>query len=376
MPLNFILTNAGKAAIVSANNMGTNPIVVSQIAIGSNSWTPTATATALSAEIKRITAVGGSAVADNIIHVTGADSGTDVYTVREVGLYTSGGVLLAIYSQAAAIITKAAATVALLAADLVIEGLPAGSVTVGDALFSYPPATETVKGVMELATAEEVIDGIIATKAVTPSGLQGKTATTARKGIVRIATPQEVIDATSSDTALPPSSFQSIKSALFQSLYPIGEILVTRRSGVPSSWLGFGSWQRYAEGKTLVGLNASDPDFSVVDLTGGAKRHFLNVNEMPNHGHTIDPPLTSTSANGQHYHTYDVIFESGGNSNTQSMIKTTNSDELRTKADTSPAGQHAHLVDIAPFNSGNEGDNLSHNNLQPYTTVNMWVRTA
>ena len=166
--LQFILTTAGKAAIVNANNTGTNPVVIDRVAVGSTSWTPTAAATALSSEIKKISAVGGAAVANDTIHVTATDSSSDVYTVREIGLYTDGNVLLAIYSQASPIITKGADTVALIAADLVITGIPAGSVTVGDANFDYPQATQTVKGVLELATNSETQTGTDDERAVTP----------------------------------------------------------------------------------------------------------------------------------------------------------------------------------------------------------------
>jgi hypothetical protein len=171
MPITFILTNAGKAAIVAANNTGTNPVTVNRIGVGSASWTPTATATALQTEIKKINAVGGTAVADDTIHVTASDNSSDVYTVREIGLFLTDGTLLAVYSQAAAIITKGADTVALIAADLVITGVPAGSVTVGDTTFDYPQATETVKGVAEIATDAEVSAGTDTERIVTPARL-------------------------------------------------------------------------------------------------------------------------------------------------------------------------------------------------------------
>ena len=302
MPLNFILTNAGKAAIISANNTGMNPVVISQIAIGSNSWTPTASATALSGEIKRIAAVGGGAVADDTIHITGTDSSSDVYAIKEVGLYTSGGILLAVYSQATAFITKAAATVALLAADLVLTGVPAGSVTVGDISFSYPPATETTKGVLQLATVQEVKDGADGTKAVCPLTLKQLTPTTVRAGIIRTATSGEVLAGSNSEAALTPSSVDAIRLFILQAIYPVGELLVTRRTSVPSSWLGFGTWQRYSEGRVLVGLNPGDSDFETVDLIGGQKRVSLSNAEIPSHSHVVNPPNTSTSSGGTHDH--------------------------------------------------------------------------
>jgi hypothetical protein len=207
--LNFILTTAGKNAIINANNTGTNPVVIDRVAIGSTSWTPTAAATALQTEIKKISAVGGGAVADDTIHVTATDSTTDVYTVREVGLYTSGNVLLAVYSQTDPIIVKGAGTVALIAADLVITGIPAGSVTVGDTTFSYPQATETVKGVAELATTAETLAGTDDERIVTPAKLAARTATETRTGIVELATEAEVQTGTDTARSVTPAGLAS-----------------------------------------------------------------------------------------------------------------------------------------------------------------------
>ena len=205
MPLEFILTTAGKAKIIAANNNGTNPVTISQIAVGSASWSPTAAATSLNTEIKRIAAIGGGVVADDTIHVTASDSTTDTYEVKEVGLYLSDGTLLAIYSQPATIISKGVSTVALLAADLVLTGVPAGSVTVGDSTFDYPPATETVTGVLELATTDEAQAGTDATRAITPKTLQDVTATETRKGVLEIATSAEILTGSDTTRAITPA---------------------------------------------------------------------------------------------------------------------------------------------------------------------------
>ena len=210
MPINFILTNAGKAAIVAANNTGTNPVTINRVGVGSASWTPTAAATALNTEIKKITAIGGAAVAADTIHVTASDTSSDVYTVKEIGLFLTDGTLLAVYSQSTAIITKGADTVALIAADLVITGLPAGSVTVGDVTFDYPQATETVKGVAEIATTAEAQAGIDDTRMLTPEKLQAVTATETRKGVIELATDTEVQTGTDTARAVTPAGLASL----------------------------------------------------------------------------------------------------------------------------------------------------------------------
>jgi hypothetical protein len=106
-------------------------------------------------------------------------------------------------------VPKGADTVALIAADLVITGLPAGSVTVGDIEFDYPPATETVKGVAEIATTAEAQAGTDDTRILTPKKLQDVTSTETRKGVVELATVAEVQTGTDTARAITPAGLAS-----------------------------------------------------------------------------------------------------------------------------------------------------------------------
>ncbi len=158
--LALIITDAGRQAIIDETNGATLPVTISELAYGDGTWTPDATATALNNEVKRITSLGSNqATAPDTISVTATDSSTDTYTVREIGLYTDGGVLFAIYAQATPILTKAIDAASLSTFDLVLDTVPAGSVTVGDTSFDYPPASTTTLGVVELATQAEMDAG-------------------------------------------------------------------------------------------------------------------------------------------------------------------------------------------------------------------------
>lgn len=170
--LNFVITNAGKAAIANVGTLG--PVVLQKVGIGSSVYAATATQTALVAQIKQITPDGSSVPTPGTIHITATDKTTDSYSVKEIGLFTSTGVLFAVYSQATDILVKGSGSVALFAIDFVITGVPPGSVTIGDASFQYPPATETVKGVAEIATTAEVTAGEDDERIVTPAKLKSK----------------------------------------------------------------------------------------------------------------------------------------------------------------------------------------------------------
>lgn len=127
-----------------------------------------------------------------------------------------------------------------------------------------------------------------------------------------------------------------------QRTYPVGEIFMTRQSGNPSTILGFGTWERYAQGRVPVGYDEGDSSFNAVDKTGGAKTHVLTTAEMPAHSHVIDG--TGTSA-----------IETLPNTRVwMGWVGTTNTTR----------------------STNSEGGGQAHNNLQPYITVFMWKRTA
>jgi hypothetical protein len=174
--LNLIITTAGQAAIAQAGSLG--PVVISKIAIGSGTWSvaPTPSATALNSQVKQLDPSGSSTPSAGIIHITATDNSTDVYNVYEMGLYTSTGVLFAIAGGTTLFLNKATGSSALFSIDLAITNVPSGSVVIGDAGFTYPPATETTQGVAEIATSAEVAAGTDDTRIVTPLKLAGVTA--------------------------------------------------------------------------------------------------------------------------------------------------------------------------------------------------------
>jgi microcystin-dependent protein len=155
--------------------------------------------------------------------------------------------------------------------------------------------------------------------------------------------------------------------------YPVGEILVTRRSGNPSSWLGFGTWVAYGAGRTLVCADGS-VDFLGIDTIGGAKTHTLSAAEMPSHTHSFSGTGT-TSTTGAHVH-----VQNGGAVNPSGVtlfagVAGAGGANLGNSAATSSTGDHAHTVTISGT-TGSAGSGAAHGNLQPFICVNFWLRTA
>lgn len=119
-------------------------------------------------------------------------------------------------------------------------------------------------------------------------------------------------------------------------IYPIGSIYISINSKNPGDIFG-GTWERI-KGKMLVGVDEADVDFNTSGKTGGEKEHTLTVDEIP--------PLDMTLKG-------DRIGAHG----TQELIYWN-------------LGPNDYLI------GKTEGGGEAHNNMPPYYTVYIFVRTA
>lgn len=86
----------------------------------------------------------------------------------------------------------------------------------GDISIGSIAASETVSGVLEIATSAEVITGTDNGRAVSPAGLQEMTASTTRDGIVELATDSETLALTDTAHAVTPSNLGALDSSATQ----------------------------------------------------------------------------------------------------------------------------------------------------------------
>ena len=172
--LPITITNVGRAALINAQNTGTNALTISEVALTSANMTGAnfASMTALPSELKRLTTFAGDVVADDILHLTIRDETIQSYSMRGFGLILSDGTLFAVYGQAAPIVQKSAASIMLLAVDVVLASLTTAMIEFGDTDFINPPATVDRPGVIEIADQAEVDAGIRGDVAVPPSRLK------------------------------------------------------------------------------------------------------------------------------------------------------------------------------------------------------------
>lgn len=171
-PVLFMITSAGLASLVNAQGGGTDPIRIVSLGVTENAFVMAPTLTSIPGELKRITAVAGEAVDASIIHMTAQDVSPDIYELRGLGLYLDDGTLFAVYSQPTPLFRKVSVSFFLLALDVGFSNGVAGEITFGDTSFLMPPATETVKGVAEIATSAEAAAGVDDQRIITPRKLR------------------------------------------------------------------------------------------------------------------------------------------------------------------------------------------------------------
>lgn len=122
--------------------------------------------------------------------------------------------------------------------------------------------------------------------------------------------------------------------------YRIGDLFLTTIATNPSNYLG-GKWKLFGPGRCLVCVDTSQSEFNSVKKTGGNKTVTLNVNQIPSHSHSTPATLRYESTSS---------WWIGGTGGTTIAVDN--------KA------------------TGSTGGNQAHNNLQPFITCYVWIRTA
>lgn len=189
------ITDAGRAALIDAQNTGTVAFRLSQIGVSTQHIDAGLPAlTLLPNERKRLSTMAGDVVADDTLHVTIRDETADAYALRAFGLYTSTGVLFAVYSQTDPILEKSDAAMLLLAIDAKLVALGTAQIEFGPAGFSLPPASESLAGIVEIATDAEVDAGVDPWRVITVRTL--KRALAALSGFALLGHKHDAADTT------------------------------------------------------------------------------------------------------------------------------------------------------------------------------------
>lgn len=141
---------------------------------------------------------------------------------------------------------------------------------------------------------------------------------------------------------------------------PVGSIYLSVVDTNPTKWFG-GTWEKIAQGKTLVGVDTSDSDFNTVKKTGGSKTisytpagtvkgHAITQEELPQRT-MVRQYITGTKYGST---SYGAITNNWGNI-------------CLADGGFSSDYEHTH---------GFSGTSATLNKVQPYFTCYIWCRTA
>ena len=86
--------------------------------------------------------------------------------------------------------------------------------------------------------------------------------------------------------------------------YKVGDIYITTADGDPSTRLGYGSWERFGKGRTLVGfsdeVSNTIPEWvKSIGSESGKYQDNIKTNELPNHKHTFVNSYDGNSYNSR-----------------------------------------------------------------------------
>lgn len=91
----------------------------------------------------------------------------------------------------------------------------------------------------------------------------------------------------SGNTPLTAETFNLMQKELLKAENPVGHIRMETANVNPATYLGFGTWQYWGQGRVPVGVDANDSDFNAVEKTGGEKEHTMTLAELVDHTHVL-----------------------------------------------------------------------------------------
>ena len=245
--------------------------------------------------------------------------------------------------------------------QLIATGATPG--TYGASGDDYPQITVDAKG-----RITSVANRALPNTAVTPgtygsSGLTTTQITVDAKGRTTAATSRDITN--------------DVLAAVRQALYPVGEILITLRSGNPASWLGFGTWVRFGEGRALVSQQPGHEWFNALEQQSGVDYYSLQTNQLPYHTHTVPAQGVQTTTNGSHNHSYYAATNAtGGGDPVPDVDGLSGRDSNKGAFTTTNAGDHNHSVTFPQTETLGTGLGWGIPMIQRSVVVAVWKRTA
>ncbi|MGL5013662.1 MAG: phage baseplate protein [Bacteroidales bacterium] len=182
-----------------------------------------------------------------------------------------------------------------------------------------------------------------------------------------------------------PDDAVTLKSLQGSLMWPVGSIFMTLDARDPKDIFGFGNWEKFAQGRVIVGVGTSTdtnnetPALFANEGKGGNYNTKLEEKNTPKHSHAAG--TLKAEGSGDHDHTVDLRVHSYAVVNNNDWVvphgdiagedrRFQNTQGAKT---TKGGGQHSHTLTGATESFGS-GEAFS--NMMPYIGCNIWVRRA
>lgn len=181
-----------------------------------------------------------------------------------------------------------------------------------------------------------------------------------------------------------PTDAINLRSLQGSLMWPIGSIFMTVDSRNPKEILGFGTWEKFAQGRVIVGTGTTtdlnnETRTVVNEAKGGTYQTKLTEDNLPEHSHTLSD-AAKAEEDGEHSHDVDLRVHSyaftndniwtaplGNIAGESSRFNTT--DGARTKE----SEKHTHTLSGKTDVTG-KGSHFEI--IPPFMACNIWVRKA
>ncbi|RDE04685.1 hypothetical protein [Sphingomonas aracearum] len=171
-PLALVITLAGLQRFTAAQLDQDLDLTISSVGLTAAPFVAAPTLEVLPGEFRRINTISGSAIGDNVVHMTVRDEAEVGYSATGFGLFLADGTLFGVYGQDEAIVEKSPLTTMLVALDIAFPTGTTAELRFGDTNFLNPPATRETAGVAKIASRDQVAAGTEDHAFVTPLGLR------------------------------------------------------------------------------------------------------------------------------------------------------------------------------------------------------------
>jgi len=183
-----------------------------------------------------------------------------------------------------------------------------------------------------------------------------------------------------------------MEDSVLRKVYPVGSIYISVNNVNPNTTFGFGTWDPFGSGRTLVGVDTSQNDFNAPLKTSGQKTVALTESQMPSHNHnTVNTRNPANTANKNLSGWWETHINYTAPVAWKGHLFAGGGDMITVSGNGSSGGKRFNMVQLSDYDQGggtgtidathmhttdSKGSGSAHDNMPPYITVYMWRRTA